>query len=400
MFEILFVYADSPAEMNCSMWRDFIPARAINEAPDSGAHASLAFLPDFLAGAKDARDAANLADVIVIQRNLFGACFSAVEYWKSRGKVIVVDLDDGYQVMTEDTGCPSFKFWHRGEFDAGNGTKGHMDPTPLEQLGWGLKLVHGLTSPSKVILDDWAHLQPVRRWVPNYYHPRFYPSHPEKHEGLIIGWAGSATHLKSWKDSGIAQGLRRLVKKHDNVFVAVAGDKRAFDRLEIPPSRKIHIPWTPYALFHETLNRFDIGVIPLAGEYDRRRSFIKTLEFSSLGIPWIGTDMEPNRELRATGALVENTPDAWYEALEDVVSNYDERREHAQTNRYLAERWSIVPNARCMVNTYKEIYDLAKGNETVPDIASVVDEFLADHPQRPVMTEAQRAALMSLKAIR
>jgi glycosyltransferase involved in cell wall biosynthesis len=248
-----------------------------------------------------------------------------------------------------------------------------MNPIPLEQLAYGLKLVHGLTSPSQVILDDWQHLQSVRRWVPNYYHPRFYRSKPVPHEGIIIGWAGSATHLNSWRSSGIAEGLRQVMKKYDNVFLAIGGDKRAFSQVDVQPARKLFIAGTPYALFHETLSRFDIGVIPLAGEYDRRRSFIKTLEYTAMGIPWAGTDWEPNREIR-TGTLVANTADAWFDALDNLIANYAERKVEIGANKHLAERYDITKNARCIVNAYKDIYSLAKAVKVEEETAELQEE--------------------------
>jgi glycosyltransferase involved in cell wall biosynthesis len=100
----------------------------------------------------------------------------------------------------------------------------------------------------------------------------------------------------------------------------------------------------------------DLGVIPLSGEYDRRRSYIKPLEYSCLGLPWIATDMEPTQNDDLFGMRVENTAEAWYKALKVAVDNLDIVKEKARDKmQMIREKYSIDNNVPEILKTYERI---------------------------------------------
>ena len=147
---LVYVYADTEREWNCSEWRCAVPARALQR---TGRHtASLLSLQDFAAGGPAARAACDAADVIVVQRNLFGPVLSAMQHWKARGKTVVVDFDDAYDLMPPTN--PSYRFWHAGLSTAPDGREERLSPEPLKQFQWGLRLAHGATVPSRRLGDD------------------------------------------------------------------------------------------------------------------------------------------------------------------------------------------------------------------------------------------------------
>ena len=85
------------------------------------------------------------------------------------------------------------------------------------------------------------------------------------------------------------------------------------------------------ALWPRTVSMFDIGVAPLFGIYDQRRSWIKGIEYALGGVPWIGTEGEPYRDLLdwPVGVQGPETPDFWEEALEDMLASLKDRQEQA-----------------------------------------------------------------------
>jgi glycosyltransferase involved in cell wall biosynthesis len=118
------------------------------------------------------------------------------------------------------------------------------------------------------------------------------------------------------------------------------------------------IPW-----MKKNLN-WDIGIAPLEDTvFTRSKSDIKFLDYSALGIPGIYSRVPSYtgtvRHME-TGWLAENTPDAWIEALETLVSDVALRTNLAQaaqdyvfsqrTLQHSAYLWqeaikSIVPGA-------------------------------------------------------
>ena len=350
---ILFVESDQVQEYNCSLWRVVFPARSLRRAGYKVETVRIEDWQNF--NEPYSKD----ADLIIVQRNLFAGVLNTVLYWRAMGKKVVVDLDDAYAFMTEDTGSPSYSFWRLGRVQAEGGYR-ELNPRPLQMLEWGVKLCDGVTSPSKVICQDWSPLNKTY-WFPNFIdHELYKMTDVYKPKGNIyFGWGGSMTHLVSWSKSGIGKALAMVIREYPNVHLIIIGDDRVHKAVPVPPGHKVKFDWVPHAIFSRVLSRFDVGLAPLYGEYDRRRSWLKSLEFTTMGIPWIGSDMEPNQEI-PTGRLVNNTVDGWYDALVEYVKNISEKKEQAQSNIPLGIERSVWNNASTLMSLFERIL-----NETI-----------------------------------
>ena len=108
---IVFVYADNDQEWNSSEWRCVIPAQAIDRDPDH--QASLLAIADFANRTPEADQLCSQADVIVVERNLFGPVLTAIMHWKAQGKGVIANFDDAYHLLPEDN--LSHDFWMDGE---------------------------------------------------------------------------------------------------------------------------------------------------------------------------------------------------------------------------------------------------------------------------------------------
>jgi hypothetical protein len=340
---ILFIVSDQLQEWNCSWWRCILPHLSLSK---SGFHSDVLSLVEWSSRSTNTVRITEAADIVIIQRNLFANVLAEVLYWKAKGKVIVADVDDAYAYMTKETGSPSYDFWiNHKKLGADGKTEIPVEPHPLDQLKAGIKLCGVITSPSKLLCLDWAAYAKTY-WFPNYIDPTLYTQHPVFHNPnrLFIGWGGSMTHLVSWEKSGASEGLNQICKEYPQVSVMLIGDPRVARYVKVPPARRFIRGWENQAVFSESMSYFDIGVIPLFGEYDRRRSWIKSLEFTTMGIPWVGSNMEPNQDI-PTGTLVKNSPEAWYLALKNVIDNLESYRRAAQDNLALVDQYSIQANA-------------------------------------------------------
>jgi len=350
---IVYVYADSEREWNCSEWRCAVPARALQH---SGQHsARLLSLQDFVANKGETREACDSADVIVVQRNLFGPVLPAMLHWQARGKIVVVDFDDAYDLMPPTN--PSYRFWHEGVVTRPDGGEERLSPQPLKQFRWGLRLAHAATAPSRRLAADWGGIAPVD-YLPNYIELANYQSVPRMpHAGIHIGWGGSLSHLQSFTGSGVMAGLKRVCRARPQVKIILCGsDRRIFEQLPLPPEQKVLVPWGRYADWPQRLAMFDIGLAPLHGAYDERRSWIKVLEYLVMQIPWVASEGPAYEEFGRYGALVKNLPSAWEKALLDRIDHLDDYRALAAGDAYQAGlACSIDANVDQLVNTYAAI---------------------------------------------
>lgn len=316
-------------EWNCSQWRSLSPSNALNA---SGRHTArciyLHSVENFLDPA--VQDVIGPNEVIIVQRNLVRqSVWDFCDYWRGMGKLVVADLDDAYQIIPWSN--PAHKFW--GENTA------KLDPLPVDSLEEGLRHVDGLTAPSKQLLEDWAHVVPGY-WLPNWATGAWYANLPERErtDKLVFGWGGSVSHYDSWWGSGIREALSKICQDYPQVHVKICGnDMRIYDQLDVPDDRKTHQPGVPPAQWPGIVNTFDIGVAPLHGDYDQRRSWIKALEYMLCGIPWVATAGRPYEDFAEYGTLVEEGADNWYDALKDVIENYSDRLAQAQQNKSVGE---------------------------------------------------------------
>ncbi|MGD9971475.1 MAG: glycosyltransferase [Desulfatirhabdiaceae bacterium] len=101
--------------------------------------------------------------------------------------------------------------------------------------------------------------------------------------------------------------------------------------------------------FRQT-NHWDFGVIPLElTPFNRKKSYIKILDYAALGVPVICSDIEPYREIvrdGENGLLVQNDTLSWYNAMKKLIDNPELRDRLAENAfRDLTEKHLLLHRA-------------------------------------------------------
>lgn len=332
--KIAFVYADEPAERNSSIWRCLWPVEALRRA---GHDAWLVHIRSWLPRDPRAFDIGVKADVIVYERVLTGEVAGDMRFWKSHGKKIVVDFDDAYQHMPQYV--PSYCNWH-------GPPQGYKEPL-LDSLKRNLPLADLLHTPSALLSQDWAAYAqktavvrnfPALKTNENWAVP--YPIRSKKQ----VGWGGTATHLNAWRYSGIVPAV------HRERILIFAGDAELRALLPVAHFE----PGVPAPMWPFEMGRIGIGVAPIAGEYDRRRSWIKCLEYGLKGIPWIASDMEPYQDCHG-GYRIENETGAWRAAIQRLRDDEAEYERLSQEGREWAWQQDIDLHIQERVSLYERL---------------------------------------------
>ncbi len=330
--KIVFVFADNPQEWNSSEWRCVIPARAIDRHPDH--QASLLPIADFANQTPIAGELCGPADVIVVERNLFGPVLTAIMDWKAQGKGVIANFDDGYHLLPEDN--LSHDFWMKGiarKKQNGKVVQETIDPPPITQFKWGLRMVDGAVVASQKLVEDWQDYTDVRH-LPMYLDfSRYRDLSEEESDQVVIGWSGSLSHLHSFS-RGILQALEKVARARPQVLLKIGNDRRIYDKLKVPENQKELTPWVPYEEWPQVLASYDIGLAPMEGEFDARRSWVKVLEYMAVKVPWVASRCPAYQGLELYGQLVENSADIWEETLLDMVDNLTEHQEESAGQPY------------------------------------------------------------------
>ncbi len=315
--KVTYVYADDSAAWNSANWRCAIPAEALNATRRHSAE--LCSIQDFKEGNQVCEYRCKDADVIVVQRHLTPDAWHAVQHWREAGKLLLIDIDDGYLQLRPDN--PAYSFWFEGMARQPDGRLVRLPERPIDKFVEGVKQFDGLTSPNRLICADFEALGIRTAYVPNWAPTRLYLDAPRAaHDRPRILWGGSMSHVAAWLESGILYALAREITKRPQVEFAVCGaDQRVADMIPLKATQKVVIGWAPFRRWPEVIKTADIGLAPMVGEYDARRSWIKPLEFSLCQLPWLGSESGAYTEYAGYGTLVPNTPEAWAQALAEAL---------------------------------------------------------------------------------
>lgn len=354
---ITYVHADGPHEWNSAEWRCAVPARALNQ---TGRHsAQLCSIWVFQSLSRESEYYCEDADVIVLLRGAMPDAWPAVQTWQRRGKTIIADIDDGYPQL--DPSHPAYDFWLRGLGRDANGQVITLPRLPILDMEEGLRRVAGLTSPSRQILHDWSAKLSIRTGlIPNYVPLEWYRTarrmRAPADDGLYwIGWGGSAGHYESFAQSGIIEALARVMPRYPRARLVYCGsDPRPLEMLPVASGQKYHMHWTHISHWYSRQASFDLMLIPLAGEFDARRSLLKPIEASLLGVPWIASRSPAYDDVpRDVGIWVENTPESWIEQIEDLMRAGPDPHRLARAKEW-AETYDIMCHTDEIVRTYEQ----------------------------------------------
>lgn len=342
-------------ELLLSQWRDLTPADAFN-AYGNGLKAKLIHASGFLDFLNPAiQDLVGPADIIFFQRNLVTpAALDSIKYWQGMGKPVVADLDDAYHILPWSN--PAHRFWIEN--------RAGREPPPLVMLEQGLSQCDALTAPNRLLLSDWRHV--VRGYyLPNFAEGKWWRDLPPRaelkaerglQERIVIGWGGSVSHYDSWWGSGIREAAAAICRRHPEVVWMICGnDPRIYAQLPVPGDQKLSQAGVAPEEWPRTVRCFDIGVAPLFGPYDQRRSWIKGLEYTLAAVPWVATRGEPYADLAAIGTLTPNGYDRWEEALEQKIVNLQDEQERMIPLSQAAQRWFMENQLDTYVNICKEV---------------------------------------------
>ncbi len=349
-------------EWNCSEWRQLTVSDTLNRL---GHHkAKLIHVSGFLNFLDPAiQDLVGPCDLIIFQRNLVSQqAYDSMSYWQGMGKPVAVDLDDAYPILPWSN--PAHAFWIE------NSSK--LEKNPIVILEEGLRRSDGLIAPNRLLLQDWKHVTPGY-YLQNYARSEWWTNLPTRTElkekrgipgRIVIGWGGSISHYDSWWGSGIREAATHVSRRHPEVLWMVCGnDKRIYDQLEVPWGSKTWQQGVQPGDWPKIVSTFDIGVAPLYGPYDQRRSWIKGLEYLLGSVPWIGTTGEPYKDMQGLGNLIENGANNWEEALENTIARIKPLQEEAASRVPIARQWFAENQEKTYERVYFEIINNFKAEK-------------------------------------
>lgn len=275
-----------------------------------------------------------LAETVLIERELFATNY---EYMRAMGiKRIVLTFDDAYDLAVK--GSMTYDYWHKDN--------------RLADWKQTMRRADAVIVPSHLLAKNYG-----AKFVPNYHDPKYWPeaaNHTVERNksSLTLGWGGTAAHRHTWENSQLASALRTVKDEFGDsikfVFYGGVADD-AIHANNVPAELRGFVTFDEWP---NVVRSFDIGLAPLASQYDYNRSNLKVLEYGLAGVPWVATSGGEYMDARG-GLIVHNKAKEWRWALSELIEKEELRMTLGQVGREWAETY-LADRAANML-TYERI---------------------------------------------
>lgn len=307
------------------------------------------------------------ADIVVFSRHydqvsLMG-CMAEIA--KKMGKTVVYETDDLLHKIEQNF----------GKFDTGKS---------MQKIGEELKFIDYVLNNCDLVTVSTDNLkkyysenykcEPVT--LPNCFDPAqwrglyqykklrdFFRKKIRRDKTFRIGWQGGNNHfMKNF--NYIVDPLNALKKKYGTKFEVVilsgqdprldeySGErgKRKFFDFDVEWHKSVPVDKFPKALVKMDL---DLGLVVVEdNEFSRAKSNIKWMEYGLLGIPAVSSRCEPYLETNAV--LVDNSPEQWMAAIEDMMLNSEKCDKIGLEAREMALGFNIKNHAWKWLDAYRK----------------------------------------------
>lgn len=287
------------------------------------------------------------ADVVVLQRPLTDVLAQAIPLLQAKGVKIVVEIDDDFETIS-----PRNVSWRV------------LHPKESPRRNW-LHLRQACDQADLVVVSTPALAARYGRHgrvavVPNLVPARYLGLAGQPRDGVFVGWSGSlATHPDDLQVTG--GGVGRAIARTGARFAVVGTGKGVQGALGLPEP-PLACGWVPIDDYPTALAQLDVGVVPLElSAFNEAKSWLKGLELSAVGVPFVASPTGPYRDLVALGAgVLAERPREWEGVLKRLILDAGWRAELAARGRETAARltieagcdrwwdaWSSPVNTRC-----------------------------------------------------
>ena len=297
------------------------------------------------------------ADVVVFQRVTHQWIADAVPILRSRGVAVVIDIDDDLNAVHPRN--PAWESMHPrndGKRLVGGGIHRHS----WAHLSRACREATLVTVSTPALLDVYA--RHGRGHVIYNHLPDMYYGVPHEDSDLL-GWPAS---LHSHPDDpGVMGGAVARLVEEGYRFCTVSDPKgvgAAFGLPRDPAGGALDMNHWPAGVA-----KLGVGIAPLADtRFNKSKSFLKPLEMSALGVPWVASPRAEYVRLhrKGVGALAD-TPRRWHKELSRLLSSPRLRAERAEAGRAVAETMRVRDNAWRWIEAWERAALLQKESRPV-----------------------------------
>lgn len=279
-------------------------------------------------------------DLMFIHRPLVADTLARIAFYQSRGVFVIVDEDDDLEhVPKSNIFAKKFTKELRANHEAAIRQADAITVTTTKLLG---------------VYGSWAkrvHLVP--NYLPSVVRSARWTG-ADKSTSVLIGWTGEVgTH-----EDDLAWLRPAFETLFDGARFIHVGNGSAAIALGIAPTRTIQHPWQyhPEPLY-QLMARCHIGIVPLVpSEFNESKSWLKALEYGSLGKPVVVTDLPEQRKLVKHGlnGFLASSPEEFAYFVQMLVRDRDLREQMGRAARERAAGFALHRQISCWTEVLED----------------------------------------------
>lgn len=286
-------------------------------------------------------------DVIVFQRLTHRWMVQTIPILRRKGVAVVVDIDD--DLTSIDPNNPAWWSVHPR-------VKGQEGMHAWKNLNFACREATLVTTSTPELLKVYA--SHGRGIVLYNYLPEMYYG-IDREDSDVIGWPASF-HSHPGDPGEVGGAISRLVS--EGATFRMVGDSTgagaAFGLPNDPPGVGTSVEEWPVAVAG-----LGVGIAPLADtKFNRSKSWLKPLEMSALGVPWVASPRAEYARLNGLGAgVLAERPRTWYRETKRLWTNAEWRTELSQAGRSVAETLRLRDHAWRWLEAWQRALVLQRG---------------------------------------
>lgn len=289
-------------------------------------------------------------DVVVLQRVTHAYMAQAVGVLRRKGITVVVDVDDDLSAIHPSN--PAWAMHHPGN-EGRRMVGGHVNRHSWRNLAAACRDASLVTVSTPALLDVYArHGRGVV--LPNYLPDHYYGL--PRQDSDVIGWPGSF-HSHPNDPEAVGGAVARLVDEGASFVMRgdSSGAGSAFGLAQDPQGGGVPIEQWPAAVAS-----LGVGIAPLADtRFNAAKSWLKPLELSACGVPWVASPRAEYARLHAMGAgILADRPRVWHRELKRLRESPGLRAELSEAGRAVAEQLRLRDNAWRWAEAWTKAYEL------------------------------------------
>jgi glycosyltransferase involved in cell wall biosynthesis len=287
-------------------------------------------------------------DIVVLKLIMIDRVASEMIEALAKGQKVVVDLDDHMEGLAKS----NLAYQMTSPEKNANNNRDHYlriieNATALITSTPFLKDFYQKKHPEKPVYLVRNGID-LDRWKMRNDHSGYLPTY---------GWVG-ATPWRSNDLEILNPFLGEFIKNNHCKFHhsgSIVNSVPVSKLLGVDKSIFTHEPMKPIFTYPELFRKIDVGIVPLNDlEFNHAKSFIKGLEYTAAGIPFIATGLPEYQYLTDSGVgRVANNANEWLQHAEELLNPKTRKEERERNRQIVSEKFSMQARSA----DWEEVFD-------------------------------------------